>query len=180
MPGRGERGSALVVVLSAILVMLPPTRILAKMAIRWQRQSLDYRDTLDEEFVAQAGFEEARNRLAADGMNLSPNEGTSFRMRGFESHNTSARVARQDDVVLSQDGRVITGAAASEVDLEAAGVDAEGRFVYRYRKLEIYVVQIDVSRRPTLPAIRLYGVVARLPDDSLETLGVTVKRGYFD
>ena len=175
-----ERVSALIVVLIAILVMLPPTLILAKMAFRWQRQSLVFRDTVDEEFVAHAGFEEARNRLAADGMDLEPNEGRSFRIRGFESHTTSARVAREEDIVLSQDGLVFTGTAASEADLEVAGTDAEGRFVYRYRKLEIYVVRIDVSRRPTLPAIRLYGVIARLPDNTFETLGVTVKRGYFD
>ena len=177
---KSERGSALIVVLIAILVMLPATLLLASMAFRWQRQSLDFRDTIDEEFVAHAGFEEARNRLVADGMDLEPNQGTTFRIRGFESHTTSARVSREEDIVVSQDGLVITGKAASDADLEVAGVDAEGRFVYRYRKLEIYVVQIDVSRRPTLPAIRLYGVVARLPDDTFETLGVTVKRGYFD
>jgi len=177
---KGDRGSALVVVLIAILVMLPPTLLLASMAFRWQRHALDFRDMIDEEFVAHAGFEEARNRLAADGMGLEPNEGTSFLIRGFEGHTTSARVAREEDIVISQSGLVITGIAASEADLEAAGIDAEGRFVYRYRKLEIYLVQIDVSRRPTLPAIRLYGVIARLPNNTFETLGVTVKRGYFD
>ena len=132
---QSERGSALIVVLIAILVMLPPTLLLARMAFRWQRHSLDFRDTLDEEFVAYAGFEEARNRLTDDGMDLEPNEGTTFRIRGFESHTTSARVSREEDIVLSQDGLIITGTAAKKADLEVVGVDAEGRYVYRYRKL---------------------------------------------
>jgi hypothetical protein len=64
--------------------------------------------------------------------------------------------------------------------LELTGVDAEGRVVYQFRKLEIYVVRVDVSRRPTLAAVRLYGIVAKLPDDTVEILGSRLSRGYFD
>ena len=66
----GERGAALIVVLVAIVVMLPPTLVLTSLAIRWQRQALDYRDTVAEEFVAEAGFEEARNRIASPALGL--------------------------------------------------------------------------------------------------------------
>ena len=43
-----SHGAALVVVLLAIAVLLPPTLVLATLALKWQRQSLDYRDTISE------------------------------------------------------------------------------------------------------------------------------------
>ena len=90
------------------------------------------------------------------------------------------RVARTADIVLSQDGRVLEGTAAQRADLELTGVDAEGRVVYQFKRLEIYVVRVDVSRRPTLPEVRVYGVLAKLPDSSIEVLGKSVARGYFE
>jgi len=176
----GERGAALIVVLVAIVVMLPPTLVLTSLAIRWQRQALDYRDTVAEEFVAEAGFEEARNRIASPALGLSPNEATTFRMQDLSGIDASARIAREADLVLTLDGRILDELAAKKADLELTGTDPEGRVVYRFRKLEIYVVQVDVSRRPTLPAVRLHAVVAKLPDASLQILGMSAKRGYFE
>ena len=89
-------------------------------------------------------------------------------------------MAREADIVLTQNGRVLEGAAADRADLELTGVDAEGRVVYKFKKLEIYVVQVDVSRRPTLPAVRVYGVLAKLPEDRIEILGTSLTRGYFE
>jgi hypothetical protein len=66
--------------------------------------------------------------------------------------------------------------AATSVDLEQTGIDAEGRVVYQFRKVEIYLVEVDVSRRASLPPLKLYGVLARLPDGSLQTLGLTRRR----
>jgi len=75
---------------------------------------------------------------------------------------------------------VLRGAAISRVDLEQTSVDSEGRFVYLYRRLELYVVEVRVARRPSLPGVTLSGVVARLPDGELQTLGVQVERRYRD
>ena len=180
---RGERGVAVVIVLLAIVILLPLTLVLATFAFEWQRLSLNYRDTISEEFAAQAGFEEARQRIAATGahgLDLEPNEGSTFVVEELEEFGTRVRVAREEDVVLSQTGRILDRAAAGKADLELTGVDAEGRVVYQYRKLEIYVVQVDVSRRPTLPGVRLYGILAKLPEDTIEILGTRLSRGYFD
>ena len=174
-----ESGAALIVVLLAIAVLLPPTIMLATLALTWQRQSLDFRDTISEEFAAHAGFEEARGRVAADGMKLAPNEGSSFVVEEMSEMQASVRVAREADIVLSQNGSVLVGAAAERADLELTGIDGEGRVVYQFRRLELYVVQVDVARRPTLPAVRLHGVLAKLPDGTIEILGHRVDRGYF-
>ena len=48
-----EDGAALVTVLVAIIVLLPPTILLATLALRWQRQSIDYRDRIAQEFAAE-------------------------------------------------------------------------------------------------------------------------------
>ena len=175
-----SHGVALVVVLLAIAVLLPPTLVLATLALKRQRQSLDYRDTIAEEFIAHAAFEQVRNRVAADGLGLAPNEGSAFVVDHLGELRASVRVAREADIVLTQTGRILEGVAAKRADLELTGVDGEGRVVYQYKKLEIYVVQVDVSRRPTLPAVRVYGVLAKLPGGAIEILGTSLTRGYFE
>jgi hypothetical protein len=177
---RDEGGAALIVVLLAIVVLLPLTLVLAKFALEWQRQSLDYRDTISEEFGAHAGFEHARDRIAANGLELEPDQGRSFVVEELAELGIRVRVSREADVVVSHTGSVLDKASAQSADLELTGVDAEGRVVYQFRKLEIYVVRVDVSRRPTLAAVRLYGIVAKLPDDTVEILGSRLSRGYFD
>ena len=177
-PVSGERGTALVVVLLAIALLLPPTLVMSALAIRWQRQSIDYRDTLAEEFVAEAGFEAARRRLSAEGIGIAANESSSFELDELEGIPAGVRVSRLEDVVLTLDGVVLEGLAAGRVDLNQTGIDSEGRVTYLYRKLELYLVEVEVARRPTLPAVRLSGVVARLPDGGLETLGLTVERRF--
>jgi hypothetical protein len=173
---RREEGTALVVVLMAIVILLPPTFVLATLALRWQRQAIDLRDTVSEELTAQAYFEEARARLAGDEFDIAPGEGRPFEPRSIEGVEAQARVSRSEDVVLSLDGQIFEGHAADEVDLERTGTDAEGREVYQYRKLEIYVVEVEVSRRASLIPVRLTGILARLPDGSFETLGLVQER----
>lgn len=171
-----EEGAALVTVLVAIIVLLPPTVILARLALRWQAQSIDFRDRIAQELAAEGVFEEARARLAGDGIDLAPNQSTSFVPRGIQDLASKARVSRAEDVVLTLDGRVLEGTAATSVDLEQTGTDAEGRVVYQFRKVEIYLVEVDVSRRPSLPPAKLYGVLGKLPDGKLQTLGLTRRR----
>ena len=171
-----EDGAALVTVLVAIVVLLPPTVILASLAIRWQRQSIDFRDRIAQELAAEGVLEEARARLSGNGIDLAPNEGTTFVPRSIEGLDSDVRVSRTEDVVLSLDGRLLEGLAATSVDLEQTGIDAEGRVVYQFRKVEVYLVEIDASRRASLPPVKLYGVLAKLPDGSLQTLGLTRRR----
>ena len=171
-----EEGTALVTVLVAIIVLLPPTILLATLALRWQRQSIDYRDRIAQELAAEGVLEEARARLSGDGIDLAPNEGTTFVPRGNDGIDSRVRVSRADDVVLSLDGRILDGLAAASADLNATGTDAEGRVIYQFRKVEIYLVEVDVSPRASLPPLRLYGILAKLPDGSLQTLGLTRRR----
>ena len=171
-----EEGAALVTVLVAIIVLLPPTILLASLALRWQRQSIDFRDRIAQELAAEGVLEEARARLSGSGIDLAPNEGTTFVPRSIEGLDSDVRVSRTEDVILSLDGRLLEGLAATSVDLEQTGIDAEGRVVYQFRKVEVYLVEIDASRRPSLPPIKLFGVLAKLPDGSLQTLGLTRRR----
>jgi hypothetical protein len=171
-----EDGAALVTVLVAIIVLLPPTILLATLALRWQRQSIDYRDRIAQELAAEGVFEEARARLSGDDIDLAPNEGTTFVPRSDDGIDSGVRVSRTEDVVLSLDGRLLEGLEASSADLQATGTDAEGRVVFQFRKVEIYLVEIDVAARASLPPLKLYGILAKLPDGSLQTLGLTRRR----
>jgi hypothetical protein len=174
-----EGGAALVTVLVAIVVLLPPTVILATLALRWQRQSVDFRDRIAQELAAEGVLEEARARLSGgpgDGIDLPSKGGITFVPRGGESASARVRISRAEDVVLTLDGRILEGIAAGGVDLERTAIDAEGRTVYQYRKVELYLVEIDASPRPSLPPLKLYGILGRLPDGSIQTLGLTRRR----
>jgi hypothetical protein len=173
---RREQGAALVTVLVAIIVLLPPTIILATLALRWQKQAVDFRDRIAQELAAEGVFEQARARLAGDGIDIAPNQGTSFVPRPIQGLVSKVRISRAEDVVLTLDGRVLEGAAATGVDLEQTGTDAEGRVVYQFRKVEVYLVEVDVSRRPSIPPLKLFGVLGKLPDGTLQTLGLTRRR----
>jgi hypothetical protein len=175
---RREDGAALVVVLMAIVILLPPTLVLATLALRWQRQSIDFRDTLGEELAARAALDEARARLALDSIDMGPNESRSFAPQPIEGVATAVRVSRSDDVVLSAEGRILEAIQAQSVDLDRTGIDPDGNVVYQYRRLEIYLVAVDASRRPSLASVRLYGVLARLPDGTVQVLGVTLDRRF--
>ncbi|HEY7698374.1 MAG TPA: hypothetical protein VIE88_08150 [Vicinamibacteria bacterium] len=169
-------GAAIVTVLIAIAVMVPPTIILATLALRWQRQSIDFRDRIAQELAAEGVLDEARARLAGKDLDLAPEEGATFVPRAEKEMEAAVRVSRADDVVLALDGRLLEGAAATSADLEATSTDAEGREVFQYRRIEVYLVQVDVSRRRSLPPLKLYGVLAKLPDGSIQTLGLTRRR----
>jgi hypothetical protein len=175
---RREDGVALVVVLLAILILLPPTLVLATLALRWQRQSIDLRDTLGEELAARAVLGEAVGRLAVGSIEMAPTESRTFLPQPIEGVRTDVRVTRSEDVILTSEGRILEGVEAQNADLERTGADPEGRVVYLYRRLEVYLVEVDVSRRPSLAPVRLYGVLARLPEGTISVLGVTLDRRF--
>ncbi len=107
-------------VLVAIIVLLPPTVLLASLALRWQRQSVDFRDGIAQELAAEGVLEEARARLS----------GSRYRSRARRRHHRSCpgalarldgrvRISRAADVVLTLDGRLLEGLAAGSADLNA-------------------------------------------------------------
>lgn len=165
-----ERGVALVIVLMAIMVILPPTIILASFAMRWQRQAIDMRDGMEQEYLAEAALEHARNRLSGDDVDIEVEGRRTFRVDELDVEFTLTRL---DDVVLTVEGDILEGLAAGRVNLDQVGVDAEGRTVYQYRKLELYLVETVLQRRPSLVPTTLRAVMARLPNGTIETLGVT-------
>lgn len=178
---RSPRGSALIVVLLAIVVLLPSTLVLTSFVLRRQQRSMDYRDLTASEFAARAGLERALVLIADPRWSLSPGDTRPVSLEGWrEQARPVVRIERRDDVVLSQDGTVSSAEHVKDSELNVAGVDADGRRVFRYRKVQIYLVRIEVRRRPTLPAVRLYGVLAKLPDGGVQTLGMSMKRVFAD
>lgn len=173
---RGQRGSALVLVLLAIAVLLPSTLVLASLVFRRQQQSLDYRDAIASEYAAHAGLEHARILLRGEEVRLAPGEIRTTSLERSSGGRPEILIRREADVVLSQGGDFVDELAAGRLDMELTGLDADGRRVYRYRRIEIYLVRVDVSRRPTLATVRLYGVIGKLPDGTLETLGMSSNR----
>jgi len=178
-PTSGRRGSALIVVLLAMMVLLPLALTLLIMVNSRVRHAVDYRDLVAEEAAARAGFEEAWARLAAGAEALSPGDESSFETE-LEALTVAVRISREPDALLTLDGRVLALVEAAEVDLSRASYDAEGRRVFLYRKLEIYLVEATVRSRPALPAARLLGVLARQQDGSVAPIGLTTERGYFE
>lgn len=167
---RSERGVALVIVLMAIVVILPPTILLATFAMRWQRQAMDMRDGMEQDYVAEAALEHARNRLTGDEFEIEVDGRRTFRVGELDVEGT---ITRLDDVVVTVEGDILEGLAAKQVNLGLTGVDAEGRTIYQYRKVELFLVEIVLKRRPSLVPATLRAVMARLPGGSIETLGIT-------
>ncbi len=102
----------------------------------------------------------------------------SFDPQPIEGLQTHVRISRSEDVVLTAAGQILEGIDSQGVDSEQTGIDPEGRVVYQYRRLEIYLVEVDSSRRPSLAPVRLYGVLARLPEGTIRVLGVSLDRRF--
>ena len=176
---RGQAGSALVLVLVALAVLLPLTLILSSMVIAWQRQAVSFRDVIGEEFAARAGLEIACRRLARRELGLGAGE--TVRLEAREPMMPTARieVRRERDVVLSARGRLLTEAEQGRVDLKATGMDPEGRVVRQYRRIEVYRVEVEVTTRPSLMGARLRAAVVRDEEGNVIPIGVSLGRGYF-
>jgi len=177
---RGDKGSALVVVLVAIVVMLPMTLVLMSLVFQRQRQSMDFRDLTALEFAAEAGLEKARLFVVENGSGVAPGDSRALELRDVGALDVVMHVARRSDIVLTANGGLLEGVRASEVDTSQTGIDAEGRVVYQYRRVEIYLVRVEARKRPTLAGVRLDGVIAKLPDGTLQTLGVNSERVFLE
>jgi hypothetical protein len=178
MVRRGEEGSALTIVLIAVLILLPLSLILTAMILKWQRQSAEFRDGLSMEYAARAGLAEAFNRISAARFSLGPNENTDFEMNDAGSFQVRVRVSRTQDVILSLDGRAVEGPEASSIDLEQTAVDPDLRRVHLYRKLDVYHVEARVSSKPGWVSVRLSSILIRPEKGALQQVGLRVERGY--
>ena len=67
---RGEKGSALAVVLLMLLVLLPLTLVLGRLVMQWQGQAANFYHMVGLEYAARAGFEDAVSRLGTERIRL--------------------------------------------------------------------------------------------------------------
>lgn len=177
---QNEEGSALFVVLIALMVLLPLTLILAGMVLRWQHQSARFRDLTGLEYVARAGWSDAANRVAGRDVSLQPSEATSFELYDIGGYTARVRVSRDPDVVLTLNGQVLEGLEASKVDLKQTSLDPDMRRVRRFRLLEVYLVEVRVSARSSLESVRLRGILVRPDRGELSQTGMVLERGFFE
>lgn len=175
---RGEQGSALVVVLVALALLLPLALLLMSTAFVAQRQARSVRDLTALDYAVRAGLGDAEVRLTARRIDVAPAEARSFEMV-VNQIRVRVRVERQPDVVLSLDGRVLEELEARAVDVSAIGFDPTMRRVHQYRTLEVYLVESRAEQRE-LPTVRLSAVLVRVEGGPLQQAGLTVERGYFD
>jgi hypothetical protein len=180
--GGDEQGVALPVVLIAMLILLPLTVILATMVLSWQKQSAEFRDMLGMEFAARAGFEEAINRLHAESIvtALGRGESTRFEIDDVGGFPVRTQISREPDVVLTLGGKVLEGLEADQADLELTVLDPDMRRVRRYRLLEVYLVEVLVSARPTSAGVRLRGALVKVDEGLVHQAGLVIDRGFFE
>ena len=177
---RNEAGSALAIVLIAILILLPLTLILSGMILKWQRQAAEFRDGLAMEYTARAGLAKAFNRISAENFSLESGESRDHEMEDAGDFAARIRVTRKPDVALSLNGRVLEEIEASKVDLNQTAADPDLRRVRLYRELEVYLVEARVSSNPGWVGVRLKAILLRPDNGPLRQVGLRVERGYFD
>ncbi len=161
MMRRREEGSALAVVLVALMVLLPLTLILSGMVVRWQKQAAEFRDLLAMEYAARAGLEEVANRIRAGSIDIQPDKTTDLELTDLGDYGARVRVSRTQDTVLAMTGEFLDEAEATKVDLSQTATDPDMRKVRLYRRLEVFLVEVRVSVRPTLAGIKLWGTLIR-------------------
>ncbi len=175
---REEKGSALVIVLAALLILTPLMLILSVMVLKWQQQAAELRDLVEMEYTARAGFLSAANQLHMGNIDTPVGATTTLELTDLGDLPTKAQISRDPDVVLSLDGQVLEGLDARSIDLEQTAVDPDMRRVRRYRRLEVYLVDILVTERPTIPGVRLRGILIRTDDGELRQIGLRVDREF--
>ena len=175
---REEKGSALVIVLVALLILTPLMLILSAMVIKWQRQAVELRDLVGMEYAARAGFVSAANQLYIGHIDTQMGGTTSLELTGLEDFATKAQIVRDPDVVLTLDGQVLEGLDASRVDLEQTAIDPDLRRVRRFRRLEVYLVDVLVTQRPSIPGVRLQGILIRTDDGEVRQIGIRIDREH--
>ena len=173
-----EQGSALIVVVMALVLMLPLAMLLMSTAFRWRQQAQTGRDLTALDYAVRAGYVDAHLRLEQRRINITPTESTAFETE-VDGITVRVRVERQPDTVLSLGGRVLSAIEAQAVNLDVFGFDPTMRRVRQYRRLEVFLVESRADRSQ-LPTVRLSAVLVRAEEGPFQQAGLIVERGYFD
>lgn len=175
---RKDSGSALVVVLVALLIMTPLMLILSAMVLQWQQQAAELRDLMVLEYAARAGFVSVANQLHMSTTDIPIDSTVTLELPELGEFPTHTQVSREPDVVLTLDGRVLVGLDARRVDLGATAIDPDLRRVRRFRRLEVYLVEVFVSQPPSIKGVRLRGILIRTDEGEICQIGLRIDREY--
>jgi hypothetical protein len=69
---------------------------------------------------------------------------------------------------------------ADQADLELTALDPDMRRVRQYLLLEVYLVEVLVSARPTSAGVRLRGVLVKADGGRVQQAGLVTDRGFFE
>lgn len=173
----GERGAALVLVLVLMIVLFPLSLMLATLTAARQRQVNAYRETVASELAVRAALDVVMSRLAA--RRLGMRAGETRPLAGPDlPRPVRVQVTREPDAVVTLDGQLLRPHQSFGLDLKQIGLDADGRIVYQYRRLEVYVVEAEAPGMASAPAVRLLGVVGRLANGRVLSLGHRYDRAH--
>jgi hypothetical protein len=175
-----ERGAALLLVLIALVALMPMALFLSDFAWRRQRQVNARTQNVGGQAAVRGALDLAMARIQSGRIRLlGPDQSERFELEESEVRPVRVRVSRQSDAVLGLEGRVLTPEEAAEVDADERGIDALGRVVRQYRRLEVYLVEAESPARHPFGAVRLLAAVARLDSGEVVCIGVRYDRGYF-
>lgn len=177
---RGESGSALIVVLVALLVLTPLALLVSTLATSYQRRSSDFRDSLRSRYAVRGGLEIALGRLRTLEPPIPLGDEQRFELAEADSLPVSVRMRRDSDAAVGIDGRVLRGRELSGVDVGSTGIDGERRVSRRYQPLQLYVVQAEIAGSPSSPGMRLVASVARTEDGEMLVLGTRYDTALFE
>jgi len=193
---RGERGLALLLALVALALLLALALVVSQVALSRRTKATAYRETLARQIAVRGAFDSVRERLFSTELVLAPERTSRFEVGAPLPVAVRVQVTRESDAVLTREGRVLRGVETLGIDLAQIGVhgqkqatiDKDGkleirmvgkRMVHQYRRLEVYLVEVEADGGPSFPAVRLLGGLARLDDGRVLSLGFRYDRGYF-
>jgi hypothetical protein len=172
-----ERGAALVVVMVVLTLLFPMALMVAALTAARQRQVNAYRETLAREIAVRAALDVAISRLASRRIGLRPGEARPLQVPAL-SNPVRLQVTRQPDVLVTLDGQILASHQSFGLDPNQIGLDGDGRIVYHYRRLEIYLVEAEASGAGPAAPVRLLGVLGRLANGRVLSLGYRRDRAH--
>ena len=174
-----ESGSALIVVLVALMVLTPLALLLSTLSTSYQRRTTAFRDGLRSRYAVRGALDVALAGLRTADPPLTVGNEQRFELAETPALPVTVRVTRDPDSVVGIDGRVLRGRDVAALELGAIGIDGERRQFRRYRPLEVYVVQAETPGSVGNPGIRLVASVARMEDGELLILGTRFDTALF-
>jgi hypothetical protein len=163
----GERGTALVMVLVALLVLTPLATAAWVVATAHLRRSTASRDVVRARYAVHGGLEIALAKLRKP-EDLPPD---TLRMALPAPDNVIVKIVPGGTVIVGLDGKLRSAEGASQELLKLVAIDPERRRYRSYVSLQTWVVEC-VSRSSTAAgAVRLVAVVAKTEDGAVHVLG---------